>query len=125
MPARLQPNSAAAPYVEEVITASAARTATGNSATLSGYGLPAKLLFFLNCTAASGTTPTLNVTIEDTLDGSTWRAVATFTQKTAASTEYIAIPTTAPVADRIRVRWVIAGTTPSFTFSMTCASWAQ
>jgi hypothetical protein len=107
-------------YAEETPVASAARTTTGDTGVISGYGGAVSLRAQLDVTAASGTTPTLNVTIEDTLDGTTWNTVGTFAQKTAAGREVITVTT--PFADRIRVRWVIAGTTPSFTFSVVIAS---
>lgn len=124
MPATKIRDSRQIPYIEEVILASAARTTSSQSATLSGFGATHKLLLFLNVTAASGTTPTLNAVVEDTLDGTNWRTIATFAQRTAVSTDYQQVLTTALFADRIRVRWTIGGTTPSFTFSVTCASWS-
>jgi hypothetical protein len=71
----------------------------------------------LAVTAASGTTPTLDVVIEDTLDGTNWNSVATFTQKTAAAVQAVDI-TSVAFSDRLRVRWTVGGTTPSFTFSV-------
>lgn len=104
----------------EQIVASAARTASGNSATLADYGPAQTLRAQLNVTAASGTVPTLDVLIEDTLDGTNWNTIGTFAQKTAAGREVINIST--PFADRLRVRWTIGGTTPSFTFAVDWAA---
>ncbi|TFD74724.1 hypothetical protein [Cryobacterium fucosi] len=71
----------------------------------------------LNVTAASGTVPTLDVTIQDSIDGgATWNTVGTFTQKTAASREVINV--TIPFSNTLRAAWTIAGTTPSFTFAI-------
>ncbi len=70
----------------------------------------------LNVTAASGTTPTLDVVVEDSLDGANWNTVGTFTQLTTTGRQVINVTT--PFADQIRVRWTIAGTTPSFTFAV-------
>ncbi len=70
----------------------------------------------LNVTGASGTSPTLNVLVEDTLDGTNYNTIASFSQKTAAGREVINI--TAPFSDNLRVSWAIAGTNPSFTFSV-------
>lgn len=96
--------------------ASAARTATGNGSALSASAFSAVSLF-LNVTAASGTTPTLDVTVEESDDGgSTWRTVGTFAQKTGVSNER---KTFLIAADTYRVRWTIGGTTPSFTFAVT------
>ncbi|MFE9098493.1 hypothetical protein [Streptomyces sp. NPDC007264] len=100
-----------------VAAASAARTTSGNSGTLSGFGDWTKFRAALNVTAASGTTPTLDVVIEDSLDGgTTWFTVATFSQKTAAGTQ--AQDVTGVFSDTLRVRWTIGGTSPSFTFDV-------
>ena len=97
--------------------ASAARTVTGTSTPTLGLGRATALRAQLTVSAAIGTTPTLNAFIEDTLDGgATWNVIGTFAQKVAASQEVINITT--PFADQIRVRWTIAGTTPSFTFAV-------
>lgn len=109
-------------YAEETLVASAARTATGNSGELAGYDRASTLRVQLDVSAASGTSPTLNVLVEDTLDGSTWNTIGTFAQRTAAGREVINV--TSPFAKRIRVSWTVGGTTPSFTFSVICASQA-
>ncbi len=101
-------------YAEETVVASAARTASADSGALTDYGGASSLRAQLDVTAASGTTPTLNVVVEDTLDGTNWNVVGTFAQKTAAGREVINI--TIPFSDTLRVRWTIAGTTPSATF---------
>lgn len=101
----------------DVLVASAARTAAGNSGTLtSGWGAVTTIRAQLNVTAASGTSPSLTVTIEDTLDGTNWNTIGSFSAKTAVSREVINITT--PFSDRVRVSWTVAGTTPSFTFEV-------
>lgn len=101
----------------DTLAASAARTTSGQTSSLTGYGYAKTLRAQLAVTAASGTTPTLNVVIEDTVDGGTnWNQVAAFTQATATGVQVQNITT--PFSDTIRVRWTIAGTTPSFTFSV-------
>lgn len=100
----------------ETLVVSAARTATGNSGVISGWGAVTVLRLQLDVTAASGTSPTLDVVVEDTLDGTNWNTVGTFAQKTVAAREVINV--TAPFADRLRVRWTLGGTGPSFTFSV-------
>lgn len=105
------------PGMTETLVASAARTTSSDSGALKGFGAPKVIRAQLNVTAASGTTPTLDVVIEDTLDnGATWNPIGTFTQKTAVAREAINI--TSPFADTIRVRWTVGGTTPSFTFTV-------
>lgn len=96
--------------------ASAARTASGDTGTLEGFGDVSKIRAQLDVTVVSGVTPTLNVVIEDTLDGANWNNIGTFAQKTASGREVINITT--QFASRIRVRWTIDGATPSFTFSV-------
>jgi hypothetical protein len=72
----------------------------------------------LNVTAASGTTPTLDVAIQTSYDAGVTdaaRAVASFAQKTAVSAERKAFVG----LDRyVRFVATIGGTTPSFTFTV-------
>jgi hypothetical protein len=91
------------------------RTTSGSSNTVQAYGGEI-VRAQLNVTAASGTTPTLNVLIEDTLDGINYNTIGTFAQKTAAGREIINITT--PFSETLRVSWTIAGTNPSFTFAV-------
>ncbi len=95
---------------------SLARTTNGNGGDVrmpGGESVRAQL----NVTAASGTAPTLNVLVEDTIDGGTnYNTIGTFAQKTAAGREVINITT--PFSENLRVSWAIAGTNPSFTFSV-------
>jgi hypothetical protein len=107
-------------YVEQDFAASAARTTSGDTGVFSAYGPASTLRAQLDVTAASGTSPTLNVVIEDTLDGTNWNVVATFAQRTAAGREVVNV--TSPFANRLRARWTLGGTTPSFTFSVRVAS---
>ena len=96
---------------------SGAVTASGTSAGAPDYGAANTLRAQLNVTAVTGTTPTLDVVIEDSVDGgATWNTVGTFTQKTAVAREVINI--TVPFGDSLRVRWTVGGTTPNFTFAV-------
>lgn len=110
----------AAPGLTEALVASAARTTSDSSTATAGWGAADTLRVQLNVTAASGVAPTLDVLIQDTLDGTNWNTVASFTQATAATREVINV--TAPFTDTLRVRWVVAGTSPSFTFAVDCYS---
>ena len=98
--------------------ASAARTTSSNSGALDASGIRTVSLL-LDVTAASGTTPTLNVSVEESDDGTTWRSVGAFAQKTAVSNERKSF---AIAGDYYRVVWTVGGTTPSFTFSVTGTS---
>lgn len=110
------PKIGAAPGVVDILVPSAARTASGDTGTLDGYGVADSARVQLEVTAASGTSPTLDVVVEDTLDGTNWNVVGTFAQKTAAGREVVNLST--PFTDRLRVRWTVGGTSPSFTFSV-------
>jgi hypothetical protein len=93
--------------------ASAARTATGTGTVSEETGHRRTLALVLAITAATGTTPTLDVTVQTSRDGSTWYTAGTFTQATATGTQRKVF-----ALDRyVRVIWTIGGTTPSFTFS--------
>lgn len=107
-------------YSEDVIVPSAARTTNGTAGPVKGFSDTAGLRAQLHVTAASGITPTLDVVIEDTLDGTNWNVVGTFARLTAAGREVINVTTL--FADRLRARWTIGGTTPSFTFSVIISS---
>lgn len=104
----------------DTLLASAARTASGNSGTLAGWGAAKTLRAQVNATAASGTTPTLDVVLEDTINGTDWNTIAVFNQLTG--TGRVVANVTTPFTDRIRVAWGIGGTTPSFTFDVLCYS---
>jgi hypothetical protein len=90
------------------------------------------VLLTLNITASSGTTPTLDckVQIRDPISQATYIDIvgAAFAQKTGTGTDYLLIyPGTVESANKrvsfaipgeYRVVCTIAGTTPSFTYSM-------
>ena len=101
----------------DVIVASAVRTTSDNSGSLDGYGAATTLRAQLDVTAGSGTSPTLDVVIEDSLDGSNWNTLGSFTQATGSAREVINVTT--PFGPYLRASWTIGGTTPSFTFSVT------
>lgn len=97
------------------LAASAARTTSGSGSPFPMEGHTA-LRLLLDVTAASGTTPSLTVTVETSGDGSTgWRSAGAFAAKTAVSQERLSLGN----LDRfVRVSWTITGTTPSLTFSV-------
>lgn len=102
--------------LEETLLASAARTAGGTAVSGEAWDEVEDVRAQLDVTAASGTTPNLTAFIETTVDGTNWDVVGTFAAKTAAGREVITISNF--VGRNLRVRWVITGTTPSFTFSV-------
>lgn len=102
---------------QERLVASGARTTSGDTGPLHGYGPMQSLIIQSAVSAASGTSPTLDVVVEDTVDGgATWNIVHTFAQATAVGSAVARIST--PFSNTIRVRWTVGGTTPSFTFAV-------
>ena len=76
------------------------------------------MIAFVNVTAASGTSPTLNLKIQTSDDGgTTWCDVPSgaFTQATGATTQMLAFTT---FGDTVRCVSTIAGTSPSFTYAV-------
>lgn len=91
-------------------------TRTGNG---SGVGVAVELhhtaRLTLNVTAASGTTPSLTVTVETSSGDGVWTAHTAFAAATGTGAQRRVISG----LDRfVRVSWAIAGTTPSFTFTV-------
>lgn len=78
---------------------------------------------YLNVTVVNGTTPTLDVDIEEE-DPSTgiWYIIASFAQKVATGKERVLLP--AFIGSSIRAAWVIGGSSPGpdFTFSVSIAT---
>jgi hypothetical protein len=126
-------------FSQVTLLAGAARTTSGNSGALPNYGNYRSAIIEVNVTAVSGTTPTLDVYIDTSVDGTNWINIAHFTQITGISRRYIQISEygsqatsdfdstadlpagsvrSGPWGSTLRVRWVIGGTTPSFTFSV-------
>lgn len=98
------------------LAASAARTTSADTGLLAGF-IGSSLRVQLQSTTVTGTTPTLDVVVEDTLDaGATWNTIGTFTQQAAAARQVININQV--YSSNIRVRWTVGGTTPSFTFAV-------
>ena len=108
------------PYTTQELAPSAARTANGNSEEFWGYGIASTLRVQLDVTAFTVLAGnTLDVAIEDSVDGVSWNTVGTFTRKAAVGREVINV--TSPFCNHIRARWTIAGT-PNPTFAVVCAS---
>jgi hypothetical protein len=115
-------------------------TVTASDQTVGLVGVEAfvQATIFLNVTAASGTSPTLDVYLQKLLpDKLTWHDIAHFTQATgtgkrvmsivsggnkeeAQQTGALAAATVNSVAigSKWRISAVVAGTNPSFTFSL-------
>src|ERR1041385_7868215 len=114
-----------------------ARTASSDSGPLTGFAAVEELTLQLTVTAASGTTPTLDVYLQTSYDGgATWQDVVAFprlsapgrrvasTREAVATAGNVASATVAatdqalaadtvvpiPLGDLIRCAWVIGGT---------------
>jgi len=103
------------------LLASGARTTTAAATAVTGFAAARQLVLQLQVTAASGTAPTLDVVVQDTVDGTNYNTIATFTQKTGAAREVIRVTTA--FTDNLRVNYEIGGVTPSFTFNV--ITWAD
>ncbi|MGW1595252.1 hypothetical protein [Streptomyces sp. NPDC002343] len=100
----------------DVALASAARSAgTFTSGPVAAAGGAADVLLTVHCTAASGTTPTLDASLEESADGSSWTAVpgSAITQLTATGNR---VAYAAVTKNYVRVTSTVAGTTPSVTY---------
>lgn len=94
---------------------SAARTANGSATVAADVFATSHMDVTLTITAASGTTPVLSVILEKSGDGgTTWATVDTFPNQSTTAT--VTRPVYGGGWSLMRVRWVITGTTPSFTF---------
>jgi hypothetical protein len=109
-------SNVANPNSIDTLQASAAMTVSGASAGLTGYAAARNLVIQLEVTAVTGTLPTLDLLIQDTVDGTNWFTIATFTQVTAAAVAVQRVSTA--FTDQIRTSYTITGTTPSFTFNV-------
>jgi len=107
----------AAPGATDTIVAPATRTTSADTGPITGWGAIQTIRTQLAVTTVAGTTPSLTVVVEDSLDGVTWWQLATFTPATAVGAQVINIGK--PFTDRLRWRWTITGTGASFGFSVT------
>ena len=91
-----------------------AGTTNSSKVNAGGYGT-AKA--FLNITAVSGTSPTLDVKFQDSYDGTNWVDVASgaFSQKTATGASSLVLSNVGPYLRAVRTR---GGTSPSFTYDL-------
>lgn len=113
-----------------LLLGSAARTVSGLSAAdtitkqldqpASAGSLPPRVSVVQHVTAASGTSPTLNSSLEGSYDdGATWTPLLNLSQATAAGLPQVFSLASAVVPPPlVRIAYTIAGTSPSFTFSV-------
>jgi hypothetical protein len=117
--------ASAAAVLRATIQASAAQTASINSSALTTIAPYREANFYLNVTAFSGTSPTLNVKIQTSDDGgTTWYDLmypnssipVAFTQVVGITNQVLSVA--GNIGDTIRAVSTIAGTTPSFTYAI-------
>lgn len=100
----------------QVLKSAAAQTTSG-----SGSGAPVPfgntVGYFITVTNVSGTTPSMTVKFDLSVDGVNWASGAAGTSAaiTATGTYFVGSPS--PGA-QVRASWAITGTTPSFNFSV-------
>jgi hypothetical protein len=99
--------------------ASAARTTTGNGTAFDTDGVD-NLTATLVITAASGTTPTLDLVLQTTADGTNYYTVTAFPQQTTTNAGVARV--CGPLGKLSRWAWTIGGTTPSCTFSVSATA---
>jgi hypothetical protein len=105
-------------FTEQYVVPSATKTATGNDTGQALGGAFNNIALYVNVTAASGTTPTLVVKLQDSPDGTNWYDITGATTASLTTTGAVAVRTTVACGHSIRAVWTIGGTTPSFTFSV-------
>jgi hypothetical protein len=98
----------------------AAETATANGASVDNGAASLKGgAAHLHISAKAGTTPTITVKVQHSVDDSVWVDLVTFTAATGETSERIEV--TGTVNRYLRAIWTIGGTGPSFTFAVAFA----
>ena len=83
------------------------------------YGRARSIVAQVNVTAISGTGPSLTVAIDDSVDGgANFSQVVVTAAISAVGLTRLTIPITTPFGNKLRVRGVLGGTTPSATYQV-------
>jgi uncharacterized integral membrane protein len=100
---------------ELILKASGAVTANGQS-DAQDVSIFDEGLLLVDITTVSGTSPTLDLTIQTEINGK-WVALpgVSIAQQTAANALAVALTN---FGKKIRLSWTVGGTSPSFTFSL-------
>lgn len=98
----------------------AARTATANGTGVDLQQYSGDVAVVLDSAAGTGTSPTLDVKLQDSADNSTFADItgATFTQVINAASQQKIVVNKDAARRYVRAVATIGGTTPSFTFSV-------
>lgn len=103
------------PNLTSELLASGARTVSGEGSSIDLRNTR-ELIVTLDVSAASGTSPTLDVKLQHSPDGSMWSDLGTaFAQKTGVARE---VKVFTQYHRYVKTVYTIAGTSPSFTFSV-------
>jgi hypothetical protein len=110
-------------YAPREVIASVARTITGESGLLVAggaiqYGRPSELNLLVDATAVSGTGPSMTLSVQWSVDQVVFAAADPADEFTAITAPAALARRFALKAPFYRVVWTIAGTLPSFTFSV-------
>lgn len=99
---------------------SAARTATANGTSVDLQQYSGDVAVVLDSSAGTGTSPTLDVKLQDSADNSSFADIAgaTFTQVTGTASRQKIVINKDAARRYVRPVATIGGTTPSFTFSV-------
>ncbi|WP_265560921.1 hypothetical protein [Streptomyces hygroscopicus] len=105
------------------LVSSAARTTNGNSGPLQLGGAFDNITLEVIVSAVSGTTPSMALSVQWSVDGTDFGPVDgtadTFAAITAAGNVVKELPVRAPY---MQISWTLTGTTPSFTFAVDAAT---
>lgn len=106
------------------ILPTAARTATANGTGVDAQALRGRGLVILDSAAGTGTSPTLDLKLQDSADNSSFADItgATFTQVINAASRQTLLVNLDGARRYLRAVSTIGGTTPSFTFSVNLVS---
>ena len=99
------------------IVTAAARTSDGNSCDAFAMG-KTNALFMLSITSVSGTSPTLDISVEGKLKSGVYATIASFPRVTEVGTQSLEVE---HLPQLYRIRWAIAGSSASFTFEIDAA----
>ena len=99
----------------DVALTGSAASAGASSGPIANPGFAADVVLHVQCTAATGTTPTLDTKLEESNDNSSWTTVTG-----TATTQLTAAGTTSSngriTKQYVRVTTTIGGTTPAITY---------
>ena len=103
-----------------ILTSQASATASGTSSVPLDVSQMTEIAIFLVVNSASGTSPSLTVTLQDSPDGVNWANAYTFPAVTSGSTVLRAgwSDLNMCVGRYLQASWSISGTLPNFAFSV-------